>query len=146
MRQDLGTVKAGLAQFAGGAKLEGCLADSAALDLSSQFTNFVVSGDSSAAAGGPGRAAASALASQLAQDFYHLAEPEGAIVPIVDGQKISALGSVSYRFTIVLVRNVGIGDFDAVIQRETVRTKFSPRLPANDRALSRVKWSSVEQD
>jgi hypothetical protein len=44
----------------------------------------------------------------------------------------------------VLIRNAKSGCFDAVIHRETLRTKFAPRLGETDRRLSRLKWSSIQ--
>ena len=54
------------------------------------------------------------------------------------------IGSVALALVIVLiVDGARYGSFDAVIQRETTRTKFSPRLPDDDRHLSRLTWSST---
>jgi len=140
MGEELGTIEAGLEQFGTGTTLEGCLSDGATLDLSGQFANFRVAG--AASDGGPSREVTIGLASQLAQGFYHLAEPEGTFIPLVDGIKTTALGSVAHEFAILLVGNGTPGSFDAVIQRETVRTKFSSRLPEADRHASRLKWAS----
>jgi len=134
-------VEAGLLQFGAGTTLEGCVPDSATLDLSNQFANFLVA---------PGGAyhgeTVTALASQLAQEFFHLAQPDGTPVPLVDGIKVGAVGSVAHEYTVVLIRDGRSASFDAVIHRETVRTKFSPRLPEVDRRLSRVRWSSAQHD
>jgi hypothetical protein len=145
MLEEVATIKAGLAQFGKGSNMKGCVSDDATFDLSDQFVNFVVA-DHSPRNAGANREATGALASQLAQDFYHLAERDGTPVPLVDGFKISAIGSVSHQFTIVLVRNGKPGSFDAIVHRETLRTKFSARLPEADRRLSRAKWSSIQQD
>jgi hypothetical protein len=144
MRENLGAVEAGLAQFGAGSKLEGCVPDGATLDLSDRFANFLVADDRRLKRGAFGRTMAGAFASQLAQEFYHLAEPEGTLIPLVDGLRKSAIGSVSYRFTIVLIRSAKFGSFDAVIHRETVGTKFASRLTESDRCLSRMKWSSIQ--
>ena len=138
----LGAIEAGLAQFGKRSKLQGCVPDGVALDLSNQFANFLVADDRFLRRGPFGHREALAFASQLAQDFYQLAEREGTLIPLVDGIKISAIGSVSYRFTVVLVRDAKSGSFDAVIDRETLGTKFAPRLTEADRRLSRLKWSS----
>jgi hypothetical protein len=144
MRENLGAVEAGLVQFGAGSKLERCVPDGAALDLSDRFANFLVADDRGLRRGSFARTTAGAFASQLAQDFYHLAEPDGTLIPLVDGLRTSAIGSVSYRFTIVLIRSAKSGSFDAVIHRETVGTKFASRLTESDRCLSRMKWSSIQ--
>jgi hypothetical protein len=140
----LGAIEAGLAQFAAGSQLQGCVPDGAALQLSDRFANFLVAGEQSVPSGSAGHRDAAALASQLAQDFYHLAEQRGRIIPLVDGINVRALGSVRYRFHIVLIRNGSSGAMDAVIHRETTGTKFAPDLADTDRRLSRLKWSSVQ--
>jgi len=141
MLEEQAVIEAGLLQFGGRSKLEGCLPDGATLDLSEQFANFVVT-----EGGAHHRATTMALASQLAQDFFHFAHPDGTLVPLVAGIKVTARGSVAHEFMLVLIRDAKSASFDAVIFRETVRTKFSPRLPETDRRLSRVKWSSIRQD
>jgi hypothetical protein len=143
MRESLGTIEAGLAQFSSGSRLEGCVPEGAALDLSNRFANFLVADGRPSEEGAFGRREAGMFASALAQDFYHLAEHEGTLIPLVDGVRIDAIGSVSYQFAIVLIRDAKSASFDAVVYRETVRTKFSPRLSEGDRRFSRVKWSSV---
>lgn len=142
VRVSLGAIEAGLAQFGKGSKLQGCVPDGAALDLSDQFANFLVADDRSSQSGAFGRREAVVFASQLVQDFYQLAEPEGKLIPLVDGIKVSAIGSVTYRFNIMLIRDAKSGSIDAVIHRETLGTKFAPRLTETDRRLSRLKWSS----
>ena len=143
VRVSVGAIEAGLAQFGKGSKLQGCVPDGAALDLSDQFANFLVADDRSLRSGAFGRREAAVFASQLAQDFYQLAERKGTLIPLVDGIKISAIGSVSYRFKIVLIRDGKSGSIDAVIHRETLSTKFAPRLTEMDRRLSRLMWSSL---
>jgi hypothetical protein len=143
-QERLGAIEAGLAQFSSKSKLEKCVPDGGALDLSGQFANFLIADDRSLKSGRFGRREASAFASQLAQDFYHLADREGTLIPLVDGIKTSAIGSVSYRFKIVLIRGAKSGSIDAIINRETLGTKFAPHLSEADRHLSRLKWSSLE--
>jgi hypothetical protein len=143
MRESLGTIEAGLAQFSRGTRLEGCGSDGAALDLSDRFANFLVADGRPLDEGTFGRREAGMFASALVQDFYHLAEHEGTLIPLVDGVKMGAIGSVSYQFVIVLIGDAKSASFDAVVYRETVRTKFSPRLNDGDRRFSRVKWSSI---
>ena len=143
VRVRLGAAEAGLAQFGKGSKVQGCVPDDAALDLSDQFANFLVADDRPIRSGALGRREAAGFASQLAQDFCQLAEREGTLIPLVDGIEIRAIGSVSYRFKIVLVRDAKSGSIDAVIHRETLGTKFSPLLTEADRRLSRLKWSSL---
>ena len=143
MREDLGTIEAGLAQFSKGSKLEGCAPDDAALDLSEQFVNFLVADGRPLEGGTFGHTEAGVFASQLTQGFYHLAEHQGTLIPLVDGVKANGLGSASYQFMIILIRNAKPGSFDAVISRETVRTRFAPKLTEGERRLSRLKWSSV---
>jgi hypothetical protein len=134
----LGTIQAGLAQFGPGARLHACVADDAIIDLSGQFANFLV-----APSRGHGDVGNSlALASQLAQDFYHLAEDAGHVIPLVDGTTIGALGSVAYRYDVVLIADDAAHTVGAIVQRETVRTKFASRLPEPDRRATRLKWSS----
>src|SRR5215470_7214585 len=136
--EERGTVEAGLLQFGKGSTLAGCTTDNAAVDLSNQFANFLVVN------GGAARSEeAASLASQLAHDFYHLAQQDRALVPLVSRIKVNALGSVAHEYSIVLIRDAESGAFDAVVHRETVRTKFSPRLPEADRHASRVRWSSA---
>jgi hypothetical protein len=144
MRQNIGTIEAGLAQFGRGSKLEGCVPESTFLDLSDQFANLVIADDRGPENTALRRREAEAIASQLAQGFYHLAEREGEPIPLVNALKVNALGSVSYEFMIVLIRSAGSGAFDAVIHRETLRTKFAGRLGEHDRRLSRLKWSSIQ--
>lgn len=144
MRENVGAVEAGLAQFGADSKLERCVPDDATLDLSDRFVNFLVADDRRLKGGSFGRTMAGAFASQLAQDFYHLAESEGTLIPLVEGLRKSAIGSVSYRFTIVLIRSAKSGSFDAVIHRETLGTKFASHLTESDRCLSRMKWSSIQ--
>jgi hypothetical protein len=134
-------VEAGLLQFGKRSTLEGCSPDGVAVDLSDHFANFLVAEE-----GASTREGATALASQLAQDFFHLAQPDSVLVPLVNSIKVSAVGSVAHAYTIVLIRDAKSASFDAVIHRETVRTKFSPRLPEADRRASRVKWSSAQHD
>jgi len=135
----LGGVTAGLAQFGRGSELGGCVPDGAALNLSDRFATFLVADGS----GVPDRQRSEGLASRLAQDFYQLAEGEGTVIPLVDGVTLRAMGSASYRFKIVLIVDAASGSIDAVILRETLGTKFAPRLAEADRRLSRVKWSSI---
>ena len=45
LRVSLGVVEAGLAQFAKGSTLEGCVPDGATLNLSDQFANFLIADD-----------------------------------------------------------------------------------------------------
>jgi hypothetical protein len=124
--EERGTVEAGLLQFGKGSTLDGCTADNAPVDLSNQFANFLVVN------GGAARSEeAAALASQLAHDFYH------------NRIEVNAVGSVAHEYSIVLIRDAESGAFDAVIHRETVGTKFSPRLPEADRHASRARWSSA---
>jgi hypothetical protein len=144
VRVSLGAIEAGLAQFGKGSKLQGCVPDGGTLDLSDRFANFLVADDPSLRRGALGRREAAGFASQLAQNFYQLAEPEGTPIPLVEGIKMSAIGSFSYRFIIVLVRDAKSGSIDAVIHRETLGTKFSPQLTVADRCLSRLKWSSLQ--
>jgi hypothetical protein len=140
MQEEQAVLEAGLLQFGERSILEGCLPDGARLDLSEQFANFVVAEE------GPfHREQAVALASQLAQDFFHLADADGTVVPLVAGVTVRALGSVAHEYTIVLIRDAKSASYDAVVLRETVRTKFSPRLPETDRHLSRVKWTSRDK-
>lgn len=143
MHVSLGVVEAGLAQFAKGSKLEGCVPDAATLNLSDQFANFLVADGRSLPSGAFGRREAAGCASGLAQDFYQLAELEGTLIPLVEGIKIGAIGSVSYRFKVVLIRDAKSGSIDAVVVRETVGTKFAHRLTESDRRLSSHKWSSL---
>jgi len=144
MRESLGALEAGLAQFSQGSQLAGCVPDGAALDLSDQFVNFLLADDRPIRGGLLGRERAGGLATQLAADFYHLAESDRRVIPLVAGVDRRAIGSVSHQFVIVLiVDGARYGSFDAVIQRETTRTKFSPRLPDDDRHLSRLTWSST---
>src|SRR5262245_35418421 len=133
MRESLGTIEAGLAQFSKGSKVEGCVPAGAALDLSDRFANFLIADDRPLREGVFGRVAARALASQLAQDFYHLVDPAGTPIPLVNGLEVSALGAVSYQFTVVLIRHGESASLEAVISRETIRTKFAPRLSAEAR-------------
>src|SRR5262245_37245138 len=98
MRENLGAIEARLAQFGGGSKLEGCVPDGVALNLSDQFVNFFVADDRPLRDQALGRGEAGVFASQLAQGFYHLAEQEGTSIPRVGGLTMSAIGSVSYRF------------------------------------------------
>ena len=83
------------------------------------------------------------MASRLARDFYGLADRDRTAIPLVDGVTIGAHGSVSYRFRIVLVLDASSGAVDAVILRETLGTKFAPRLADADRRLGRLMWSSI---
>ena len=143
-QESLGVIAAGLAQFSRKSKLEKCVPDGGALDLSDQFANFLIADEGSLKRGHFGRKEAGAFASLLAQDFYHLADREGTLIPLVDGIKTSAIGSVSYRFRIMLIRGAKSGSIDAIINRETLGTKFAPHLGEADRRLSRLKWSSLE--
>ena len=142
MRVSLGVVEAGLAQFAKGSKLEGCVPDAVTLNLSDQFANFLVVNDRSIRSGPFERQEVAGFGSQLGSDFYQLADLEGTVIPLVDGIKLSALGSVSYRFKIVLIHEQS-SPIDAVIVRETLGTKFAARLTESDRRLSTRKWSSL---
>ena len=136
-REEKAVAEAGLLQFGQRSILEGCLPDGVRLDISEQFANFVV-----AEGGAHHPEEAIALASLLAQDFLHLAHADGTLVPLVAGLRARALGSLAHEYTIVLIRDARSDAYDAVILRETVRTKFSPRLPETDRRFSRVKWTS----
>jgi hypothetical protein len=118
-----------------------CPCDGKAIDLSGWFVNFLVT-DSSGASDGD-RAHAASIASQLAQDFYHLADDHGTIISLVDGSTIGVLGSAAYRFHVVLLRNARSGAADATVQRETLGRKFAPHLGEDDHRASRLKWSSV---
>jgi hypothetical protein len=143
VRASLGTIEAGLAQFAPGSRLEGCVPDGVVLSLSDQFANFLVADGRSMPGGALQAQEAAALASRLAQDHYQLAELERTAIPLVDGVTVGAHGSVSYRFRIVLILDAGSGSLDAVVLRETLGTKFAPRLTDMDRRLGRLRWSSL---
>jgi hypothetical protein len=144
MDERLGLVEAGLAEFKADAKLEECVPDGAVLNLSDRFVNFVIADNRPWNGGQFGERQARAVASLLAEDFYRLADMDGTPIPLVDGIKIGALGSTAYRFVIVLIKGAQPSAIDAVISRDTLRTKFAPRLPEADRRLSRLKWSSTE--
>ena len=143
MQENIGIIEAGLAQFGPGSTLEGCAPDGVSLDLSDRFANFLVTDEGAANSLANGRRKGGVLASQLAAGFYQLAEQNGMPIPLVNGLKVDALGSVSYQFTVVLIRNAGSGSFDAYVGRETMRTKFCARLSDADRRLSRLSWSSA---
>jgi hypothetical protein len=144
MDRSLGLIEAGLAQFGHGSRLEACVPDAVALDLSDRFANFLIADNRSLRTGTFNRGQAAAFASLLAQNFYRLVETdERRRIPLVDGIAMRAMGSVNYRFSIVLVRDANSSSMDAVIQRETVGTKFAPYLGEADRRLSTLKWSSV---
>jgi hypothetical protein len=143
MQLDVGTIDAGLAQFGKGSKLQGCIPDGRAIDLSGRFADVLIADDRPTQHGVFTREEAAALASQLAQDFYRLVEVEGSVVPLVDAPTLAAIGSASYRFTIVLIRDGKSGAIDAIVQRQTVRTKFASRLTDEDRRLTTLRWSSV---
>jgi len=141
-RVSLGAIEAGLVQFGTGSKLKGCVPDGDTLDLSGLFANFLVADERSLRSGAISRPQAAVSASQLAQDFYQLAEHEGALIPLVDGIA-RAIGPASYRFKVVLIRDAKSGSFDAVIHRETLGTELASPLIETDRRLSRLKWSSL---
>ena len=145
-QKSLGEIEAGLAQLGNGSRLEGCHPDGAVLDLSGQFVNILVAVDGAQENRGFETDTVEAIASQLARDFYHLAERDGTQIPLVDGIKVRAVGSFAYRFMVMLVRNAVSGSIDAVIARETEGTKFASRLPEGERRLSRLIWSSVQHD
>ena len=144
MGVSLGVIEAGLAQFGGRAKLEGCIPDARVLDLSGRVTNFLIADNRSLRKGTFGRSQAAAAASLLAQDFYRLMEHDGKqLIPLVDGIQIGAAGSVTYRFQIVLIQDANSRSIDAVVHRDTLGTKFAPRLGEADRRLSGLLWSSI---
>ena len=144
MDRSLGVIEAGLAQFGQGSRLEGCGADAVALDLSDRFANFLIADNRSLRTGTFNRWQAAAFASLLAQNFYRLVETDGKQrIPLVDGIQMHATGSVKYRFSIVFVRDASSKSIDAVIHRETMGTKFAPRLDEGDRRLSTLRWSSA---
>jgi hypothetical protein len=143
-QRKLGFVEAGLAQFNSNAKLENCVPDGQALDLSDRFVNFLIADNRPWKGGQFGEHQARAVASLLADDFYQLADSDGTKIPLIDGARISAIGSTAYRFAIVLVAGPQPSVIDAVISRETARTKFAPRLSEADRRSSRLKWSNIE--
>jgi hypothetical protein len=144
MNQTLGLVEAGLAQFNANAKIEKCLPDGQALDVSNRFVNFVIADKRPWNGGQFGARQARAVASLLAEDFYQVADTDGMKIPLVDGITIGAIGSTAYQFVLVLIKGAQPRVIDAVISRETLRTKFAPRLSEADRRSSRLKWSSVE--
>ena len=144
MRENAGAIEAGLAQFNAGSRLEGCVPDGRALDLSDRFANVMVADERAFNGEIFGREEAGVLASQLAQNLYHLAEDQGTPIPLVEGFQMRAIGSVSYQFTIVLIRNAKFHSYDAVVHRVTLGTKFARRLTGGDRSLSRVKWNSIQ--
>jgi len=142
--QTLGLVEAGLAQFNTNAKIENCLPDGRALDLADRYVNFVIADKRPWKGGQFGERQARAIASLLAEDFYQLADTDGTKIPLVDRIRIGAIGSTAYQFVIVLIKGAQPSVIDAVISRETLRTKFAPLLSEADRGSSRLKWSSIE--
>lgn len=146
MHAHLGSIEAGLAQFNAGSQLTGCPSDGKTIDLSGRFVNFLVTDRSASGALQLDRPNAAALASQLAQDFYRLADDDGSLIPLVDCRTVGALGSAAYCFHVVLIRDDASGAIDAAVQRETLGTKFAPHMSEADRRASRLKWSSVASE
>jgi hypothetical protein len=140
MGDERGTVEAGLAQFGDGSWLDGCTPDGTPLDISGAFTNFLV-----AASWPSDRVPADAvsLASQLTKGFFRLAQLDGNTQPMIEGISARAVGSVAHQFAITLIRRAPFGAYDIAINRQTVRTKFSPRLVDSDRRASTLSWSSA---
>ena len=91
-----------------------------------------------------GRGEAGLVASHLTRDFFHIGQAAEVPISLLDGVTLNARGSVSYRFMIVLIRNATSGSFDAVIYRETLRTRFSSRLAEAERRSSGLTWSSAQ--
>jgi hypothetical protein len=136
----VGSVEAGLAQFSPQAKLQGCMPGGAPLDLSGRLVNFLVT-DARASFG---RREAGALATRLTRDSYRLAHREGAPILLVNDFVSNAFGAVSYRFTIVLIRDGDSGSYDAVIHRDRAWNDFSTLGHALHRDLGASTLTSIQ--
>jgi hypothetical protein len=146
--QPLGAATVGLAQFESGARLEGCAPgnfktpNGTALSLEHKFVNFIVADNTVFNGDVFDSASASAVAARLGSGYYQLAEKTGAAVPLVSRLPIIGVGSISFKFTIVLIKNGS--HFDAVVYRETTGTKFAPHLSEEDRRRSQISWRSIK--
>jgi len=140
MNDAVGSVEAGLAQFSPHAKLQGCVPGDASLDLSGQLVNFLVT-DARASFG---RHKAGELAAKLTRNSCRLAHREGAPIDLVNGFESNAFGAVSYRFTIVLIRDGDSGSYDAVIHRDRVWNDFSPLGRALHHDLGASTLTSIQ--
>jgi len=136
----VGSVEAGLAQFSREAKLHGCMPGGAPLDLSGRLVNFLVT-DARASFG---RHEAGALAAKLTRDSYRLAHLESAPILLVNDFESNAFGAVSYRFTIVLIRDGDSSSYDAVIHRDRAWNDFSPLGRALHHDLGASTLTSIQ--
>jgi hypothetical protein len=164
----LGEVDAGLAQFGADAWLEGCgltqyraPADNT-IDLSAEVTppqtnefgfsggillsgvlaNYLIADGHKMNDGNFDKQEAGRSAAQLLRTYYSLAETDGYPLPLVKGVKTGALGSSSFQFNILLIKNLD-GTFDAVVRRRTMGTKFAPVLSDADSEATGIRWSSI---
>jgi len=112
MREDLGTIEAGLAQFGAGAKVEGCAAATSAVDVSERFVNFLVANHGDVAR----------VAAQLAAGTSQLTEKDGTLIPLLEQGRLSGNRATSSWFRIVLIRDTSSGSFAAAINRLTPAT------------------------
>jgi hypothetical protein len=136
-------VVAGLAQFQGESRLEECTPGGAPVDVSGAFANFLVHERGAA----PDRQGTAALASDLLDGDDRLADAAGASIPLVDGITVTAAGSPSYRFRIVLIvdsMHSTSPSVDAVILRESIGSPRARDVSQDERRASRCKWSSVQ--
>lgn len=165
----LGEVDAGLVQFGDDAWLEGCglmqyrAPANNTIDLSAEvtppqtkesgfsggiylagvFANYVIAdGHNMNDDVVFDRHEAGRSAANLLRSFYSLTEKDGYPLPLVKGVRTGSLGSSSFQFNILLIKNTD-GTFDAVVRRKTMGTKFAPVLSDSDSEATGVRWSSI---
>lgn len=166
--QNLGEISAGILQFGPNSWLEGCslmqfrAPSNNSIDFTAQTTpprsgsgynggiylegvlvNYIIADGHHLDDGIFDRLEAGRSAHALLQGYYQLAESTGNQLPLVEEIRTSALGSASFQFGILLIKNSD-GSFDVAIRRETLATKFAPGLTQEQQAETAVTWSSIK--
>jgi hypothetical protein len=141
----IGSVELGLAQFAKGARLEGCipgrLHSSTLSNLSGHFIDVLATPpvfDGRAS----DRVASAKLALRLASRDGKLIDAFGKHVPLVRVNGDTGRSGMSYEFTLLLIK-MRDNSFDLVVHRETTGEQSVPTLADAPRRDSALNWSSV---
>jgi len=141
----IGSVELGLAQFANGARLDGCipgrLHSSTLSNLSGRFIDVLAAApvfDGRAA----DRVASAKLALRLASRDAKLIDAFGQNVPLVRVDEDVGRSGTSYEVTLLLIK-MRDNTFDLVVHRETTGEQAMPTLTDARRRDSALNWSSV---
>jgi hypothetical protein len=140
-----GSVELGLAQFAKGTRLEGCIPgrrrSSTFSNLSGHFIDVLATAplfDGRVS----DRVASAKLALRLASRDAKVIDAFGTHIPLVRVNEDIGKSGISYEFTLLLIK-MRDNAFDLVVHRETTGEQSLPTLTDARRRESAINWSSV---